>query len=65
MVSYIEQFAYVFKHKYSTSNRITDTLNRKTILLVSLSNEVVGFEYKDLCAKDNDFKDDWEKHLTR
>ncbi|GKA18995.1 transposon ty3-I gag-pol polyprotein [Tanacetum coccineum] len=54
--SFLEKFNYVIKHKSSASNKVADALSRKTTLLVTISNEVMGFDsIKELYASDEDF----------
>ena len=38
------KFNYVIKHKSGASNKVIDTLSRKTTLLDTINNIVVGFE---------------------
>ncbi|GJY94070.1 transposon ty3-I gag-pol polyprotein [Tanacetum coccineum] len=52
----LEKFNYVIKHKSGASNKVADALSRKTTLLVTISNKVVGFDsIKDLYGSDEDF----------
>ncbi|GJS13852.1 RNA-directed DNA polymerase [Tanacetum coccineum] len=42
------------------NNKVADALSRKTTLLVSISNEVVGFNsIQELYASDEDFRNNW------
>ena len=42
--SYIEQTCCVIKHNSGASNRVANSLFRRTTLLVTMSNEVVGIK---------------------
>nr|GEU39709.1 putative nucleotidyltransferase, ribonuclease H [Tanacetum cinerariifolium] len=48
------------------NNKVADVLSRKTILLVSINNEVVGFDsIKELYATDEDFHNTWMELETK
>ena len=51
--AYVQQFSFTIKHKEGALNRVADALNRKSSLLVTMQNEVLGFEFiKDLLLTD-------------
>ncbi|GJZ24487.1 transposon ty3-I gag-pol polyprotein [Tanacetum coccineum] len=55
-VSFLAKFNYVIKNKSGASNKVTDALSIKTTLLVTISNEVLGFDsIKELYTSDEDF----------
>lgn len=61
--SYFRAFNYVIKYKTSSnSNPVVNAFSRKAILLIIVSQEVVGFEFeKDFYKEDEDFVDVWGK----
>ncbi|GJT07903.1 RNA-directed DNA polymerase [Tanacetum coccineum] len=64
--SFLEKFNYVIKHKSVVSNKVVDALTRKTTLLVTISNEVVGFDsIRELYASDENFGNIWMELETK
>lgn len=50
-VSYMQKLTFVLKHKSGQQNKVVDDLSRQALLLVTLVNEVTGFEIsKELYA---------------
>ena len=43
-VEYIQAYTFVLKHKAGKENRVADALSRRSMLLTSVSTEVIGFE---------------------
>nr|GEY25570.1 transposon Ty3-I Gag-Pol polyprotein [Tanacetum cinerariifolium] len=57
---------YVIKHKSGTSNKVADALSRKTTLLVTINNEVVGFDsIRELYTSDEDIGNIWMELETK
>ena len=48
-IAYLQQFTFVVKHKAWVTNRVVDTLSRRTNLLTAMQLEVSGFDsFRDL-----------------
>ncbi|GJR96426.1 RNA-directed DNA polymerase [Tanacetum coccineum] len=48
------------------NNKVVDVLSRNTTLLVTIINEIVGFDSsKELCASDEDFRNTWMELKTK
>lgn len=62
MDSVFQKFPFKLQHKSSVHNKAADALNRRTILLVTLSTEIVGFEQlKGTYEHNEDFAEVWNK----
>ena len=49
----MKQFSFTIKHKAEALNKVVDALSRKSSLLVTIQNEVLGFDFiKDLLLTD-------------
>ena len=60
-VEYLQSFNFVLKHINDQSNKVTDALSRKNILVQESQIQVLGFDFlKELYEKDLDFKEAFE-----
>jgi len=51
--AFIQQFTFVIKHKSGSLNKVADALSRRSALLVSMQNLVLGFEsFRELLSSD-------------
>jgi hypothetical protein len=54
--AYVQQFSFTIKHKAEALNRVANALSRKSSLLVTMTNEVLGFDFiKELLHTDSFF----------
>lgn len=58
----MQKSTFALKHKSGQQNKITDALSRQATLLVTLVNEVIGFEcLKELYVQDKDLTYIWDR----
>ncbi|KAJ4722861.1 RNA-directed DNA polymerase [Melia azedarach] len=61
-VSFMQKFTFILNHKSGQQNKVVDALSRRATLLVTLSNEIIGFEVvKEQYATDEDFHTIWDQ----
>jgi len=55
-VSFLQGYTFVLKHKFGKQNQVADSLSHRVALLITMENEVIGFDaLKELYVSDTDF----------
>jgi hypothetical protein len=68
-VEFMQNFTFVIKHIYGTTNKVIDALSRKCLIMQEFRVKTLGFDIlKDMYKDDSDFKDAYEacgNHVLR